>query len=133
MCVQCLIIILHNLTCSYSCSKLFTAVVFDLNSNILWFLQILDHFCVLDLRMIILMLFIPLLLTCYIRNLKLLAPFSQVANVLMFLSLGTLMYFLLPNLPPISSRPLYGTPSGYVFFFSTTLFALSATGVVSTC
>ncbi|XP_054276149.1 proton-coupled amino acid transporter-like protein CG1139 [Macrosteles quadrilineatus] len=92
--------------------------------------QVINQFVVVDLRVLMCVILVPLIITCYIRNLKLLAPFSQAANLLMYLSLATIMIFILRDLPPVDSVPYVGTPAGFVRFFTTTLFALSATGVV---
>ena len=66
-----------------------------------------------------------------IRNLKLLAPFSQIANVAMFVGLGTVLYYIFEQFPAITSEKLVGPPMKYTLFIGTTLFALEAFGVVS--
>lgn len=78
-----------------------------------------------------LMMLIPLMAITLIRNLKLLAPFSQLANFITFAGLGIVLYYVFRDLPPISSKPLFGEPRKYTLFVGTTLFALEAVGVVS--
>lgn len=78
-----------------------------------------------------LILLLPLILINYVPNLKMLAPFSQVANFITFAGLAITLYYILQDLPPVSSRPLVGEPRNYSLFVGTTLFALEAVGVVS--
>lgn len=66
-----------------------------------------------------------------IRNLKFLAPFSQAANVAMFLGIGILLYYIFQNFPSVGSVKVIGPPMRYTLFIGTTLFALEAVGVVS--
>lgn len=78
-----------------------------------------------------LILLVPLILICYIRNLKLLAPFSQAANVITFIGIAIILYYIFDDLPPISSAKLVGSAQSFVLYIGTTLFALEAVGVVS--
>ncbi|XP_017767789.1 PREDICTED: proton-coupled amino acid transporter-like protein CG1139 [Nicrophorus vespilloides] len=82
------------------------------------------------LELYILMLLIPFILINSIRNLKLLAPFSTLANVLTFASFGIVLYYIFQDLPDIKERPNFGTLYTFPLFFGTTLFALEAVGVV---
>lgn len=82
-------------------------------------------------RYYMLMMLVPLVAINLIRNLKLLAPFSQVANIITFAGLAIVLWYIFTDLPPVSSRPLVGEPRKYTLFVGTTLFALEAVGVVS--
>uniref|UniRef100_A0A8D8WBX1 Proton-coupled amino acid transporter 4 n=1 Tax=Cacopsylla melanoneura TaxID=428564 RepID=A0A8D8WBX1_9HEMI len=84
----------------------------------------------MDVRVLMVLLLLPLIGINSIRNLKLLAPFSQLANVITFIGLGIVMYYICQNLPPVSSRPMFGEPRSWNLFVGTTLFALEAVGVV---
>ncbi|KAL1456406.1 hypothetical protein WDU94_001137, partial [Cyamophila willieti] len=84
----------------------------------------------MDVRVVMVLLLLPLIGINSIRNLKLLAPFSQLANVITFIGLGIVMYYICQNLPPVSSRPMFGEPRSWNLFVGTTLFALEAVGVV---
>uniref|UniRef100_A0A1B6FW34 Amino acid transporter transmembrane domain-containing protein n=1 Tax=Cuerna arida TaxID=1464854 RepID=A0A1B6FW34_9HEMI len=84
----------------------------------------------IDVRVHMLILLTPLVLICYIRNLKLLAPFSQLANIITFIGIAIILYYIFQDLPPISSARLVGTPQAFVLYIGTTLFALEAVGVV---
>lgn len=77
-----------------------------------------------------LILLIPLILINYIRNLKLLAPFSTLANLITFVGLGMTLKYMFEDLPPISSRELFGSLRNFSLYFGTTLFALEAVGVI---
>lgn len=97
------------------------------------FKQIGDHYygSEIDLRVIIAGMLLPLILLCYIPNLKYLAPVSMVANALMGVGLAITFYYLVDQLPAPSARPMiaesiYTLPA----FFSITIFAMEAIGVV---
>ncbi|XP_065161836.1 proton-coupled amino acid transporter-like protein CG1139 isoform X2 [Atheta coriaria] len=84
----------------------------------------------ISVKLYILMLLVPFILINSIRNLKLLAPFSTLANVLTFASFGIVLYYIFQDLPSIDERPHFGTAYTFPLFFGTTLFALEAVGVV---
>lgn len=74
----------------------------------------------------------PLIAFNLIPSLKLLAPFSALANVLTFVGLGIVVYYLLAE-EKKSNEPLdlWGSLATFPLFFGTILFALTAVGVVS--
>lgn len=76
-------------------------------------------------------LLLPLIAINSIRNLKLLAPFSSLANVITFVGLAITMYYILLDFPSLSEREPFGSARNYALYFGTTLFALEAVGVVS--
>ncbi|CAH1713514.1 proton-coupled amino acid transporter-like protein CG1139 [Aphis gossypii] len=93
--------------------------------------QVLDIYIEpMNERYYMMMILIPLVAIILIRNLKLLAPFSQAANIITFVGLGIVLWYIFTDLPPINSRPLIGEPRKYTLFVGTTLFALEAVGVV---
>lgn len=85
----------------------------------------------LDISTHMLILLLPLILINYIRNLKLLAPFSTLANFITFIGLAMTLVYMFDELPPISEREMFGTLRNFSLYFGTTLFALEAVGVVS--
>lgn len=76
-------------------------------------------------------LFLPLILLSYVPNLKYLAPVSMIANIFMAFGLGITIYYLVTDLPPISERELATDITKFPVFFSITIFAIEAIGVVS--
>lgn len=92
----------------------------------------------LDLRWYLLML-LPLLLPInMIRNLKYLAPFSAVANLLMTAGIFISIYYTFVSEqtndfepPPINERPTMAELQKLPLFFGTVIFALEGIGVVS--
>lgn len=95
-------------------------------------MQVADvYMTVLDDRIWMLILLLPLILINMIRNLKLLAPFSQLANVITFVGLSIVMYYVFQDIPSPVTRGYVGKPRDFALFFGTTLFALEAVGVVS--
>lgn len=95
------------------------------------FEQVLVHWLGRDIepRVIICIMLVPLILIAWVPNLKYLAPVSMVANVFMGLGLGITFYYLVQDLPPIEERSLF-TLSTLPAFFSITIFAMEAIGVV---
>ncbi|XP_017955143.1 proton-coupled amino acid transporter-like protein pathetic isoform X2 [Drosophila navojoa] len=95
------------------------------------FEQVLVHWTGRDIepRVIICIMLVPLILIAWVPNLKYLAPVSMVANVFMGLGLGITFYYLVQDLPPIEERSLV-TLSTLPAFFSITIFAMEAIGVV---
>lgn len=85
-------------------------------------LAISTHMCIL---------LVPLILINYIRNLKLLAPFSTLANLITLVGLGMVLSYMFDDLASISEREMFGTIRNFSLYFGTTLFALEAVGVVS--
>jgi proton-coupled amino acid transporter len=76
-------------------------------------------------------LLLPLILINWVRNLKLLAPFSSFANVVTFVGLGITLYYVFDGIPSPSERNMVGHVVDLPLFIGTTLFALEAVGVVS--
>lgn len=75
-------------------------------------------------------LLIPLILLSWVPNLKYLAPVSMVANLFMAAGLGATFYYLVWDLPPINTLPLAAPIADFPHFFSITIFAMEAIGVV---
>nr|CAD7611356.1 unnamed protein product [Timema genevievae] len=94
--------------------------------------QVIEHYSQfpLDQRIYIAALLIPLILLSWVPNLKYLAPVSMVANVFMGLGLGITVYYLVQELPDVSSRPQYAPIIGMPQFMSIVIFAMEAIGVV---
>ncbi|XP_046414375.1 proton-coupled amino acid transporter-like protein CG1139 isoform X1 [Neodiprion fabricii] len=84
----------------------------------------------IDAKLHMLILLVPLTLINYIRNLKVLAPFSSLANVITFVGLSMILYYVFDDLPSVSERELYGSLRNFSLYFGTTLFALEAVGVI---
>ncbi|KAK7790535.1 hypothetical protein R5R35_011941 [Gryllus longicercus] len=83
-----------------------------------------------NVRFYMLMILVPLILLNYIRNLKLLAPFSTLANIITFVGLGITLYYLFNNIPNPADRDMVGSIRTFPLFIGTTLFALEAVGVI---
>lgn len=94
--------------------------------------QLVDYYATelsIEVHMVILLM--PLILINSIRNLKLLAPFSQFANVITFIGFGIIVYYVVQEMEPLGDRRLIGTFYAFPLFVGTTLFAIEAVGVVS--
>ncbi|XP_011869233.1 PREDICTED: proton-coupled amino acid transporter 4 [Vollenhovia emeryi] len=97
--------------------------------------QIIEHYQGVDagdynIRLLIAYLLVPLILLSWIPDLKYLAPVSMVANIFMGTGLGITLYYLVWDLPPLSSVPLVASIENFPQFFSITIFAMEAIGVV---
>ena len=74
---------------------------------------------------------IPWVLLCWIRDLKILTPFSMMANVLIIVGMVITFIYLLHDLPPISERKAFASWSQLPLYFGTTIYAFEGIGVVS--
>ncbi|XP_046645067.1 proton-coupled amino acid transporter 4-like [Daphnia pulicaria] len=84
-----------------------------------------------DVRIYMCILAIPLIFLNWIRNLKLLAPVSMVANVLQMSSIVVVFYYIFRDpLPPVSSVPAFGSWGGVPLFFGTAIFSLETITLV---
>ncbi|XP_029171872.1 proton-coupled amino acid transporter-like protein CG1139 isoform X2 [Nylanderia fulva] len=93
--------------------------------------QVTDHYwTTFSVETHMLFLFVPLILINYIRNLKLLAPFSTLANLITIVSLSLLLSYMFQDLPSITDRDMFGSFRNFALYFGTTLFALEAVGVI---
>lgn len=98
------------------------------------FNYVIDHYLgyEVEIRITIAVMLLPLILLAYVPNLKYLAPFSMVANGFMAVSLGITFYYLVEKMPAVSERPAVAPIATMPVFFSITIFAIEAIGVVST-
>lgn len=84
-----------------------------------------------DIRVYISACLIPLVLLSWVPNLKYLAPFSFIANILMGTGLGiTFYYIIMFGLNAPSKMPQLASFHDMPEFFSITIFAIEAIGVV---
>ncbi|XP_011307351.1 proton-coupled amino acid transporter 1 [Fopius arisanus] len=73
---------------------------------------------------------LPLIFINWIRNLKLLAPFSTAANGITLASFGIILYFIFRDPISFEGKHAVGTVQDFPLFFGTVLFALEAIGVM---
>lgn len=84
----------------------------------------------INIRIVMLYMLLPFILICWIRNLKLLVPFSTAGNAVTMLSFVIIFYYMLTDIPSISGRVPVGSMNGMPLFFGTVLFAMEAIGVI---
>nr|CAD7445233.1 unnamed protein product [Timema bartmani] len=84
----------------------------------------------LDVRVFMVFLLLPLILINWIRNLKLLAPFSTAANIITFVGFGIILYYLVTQVETLADKEPLGELAHIPLFFGTVLFALEAIGVI---
>lgn len=85
----------------------------------------------LDVQIYMLIFLIPLILINWVKNLKLLAPFSTLANCITVVSFGIILYYIFHKGVTFSNRSAVGEVEQFPLYFGTVLFALEAIGVVS--
>ncbi|XP_075213913.1 proton-coupled amino acid transporter-like protein pathetic isoform X2 [Lycorma delicatula] len=88
---------------------------FNIEWNIRWFMII----CIF-----------PLLIIGIIRSMKYLVPFSVLANIFLLVGLVMIFYYVLQDIPPLSSRPLFVTYKKFPLFFSTVISGLEGIGTI---
>ncbi|KAG8232779.1 hypothetical protein J437_LFUL013259 [Ladona fulva] len=84
----------------------------------------------LDIRIYMALLLLPCILLSWVRNLKHLAPFSMLANLLIATGMAITFYYIFTELPAPSERPQFSTVHQLPLFFGTAIFALEGIGVV---
>ncbi|KAL4704575.1 hypothetical protein ACJJTC_017830 [Scirpophaga incertulas] len=92
--------------------------------------KVVDPYYVLSVEVHMSIILVPLMAFNLIPNLKVLAPFSALANVLTFAGLSIVVYCLLTGERTDEPLDLWGSPHTFPLFFGTVLFALTAVGVV---
>lgn len=109
------------------------SIFLDLSLYFIFMFQVYSAYFHTDIniRMVMLYMFVPLVLICWIPNLKLLVPFSTIANLVTAISFLIIFYYIFNDIPSIDTRKPVGTMKGIPLFFGTVLFAMEAIGVVS--
>ncbi|CAB3258851.1 unnamed protein product [Arctia plantaginis] len=73
---------------------------------------------------------LPLILINYVRDLKYLAPFSAIANVVTITGFAIILYYIFEDVPTLEGKVPAGKLANFPLFFGTVLFALEAIGVI---
>ncbi|EZA48332.1 hypothetical protein DMN91_008531 [Ooceraea biroi] len=90
----------------------------------------LSKFIELEVEIYMAILLLPLILINYIRNLKFLAPFSTIANAIMFAGFAIILYYIFREPLTFKDRVTVGEVKNFPLFFGTVLFALESIGVI---
>lgn len=73
---------------------------------------------------------IPVLLFCMVRNLKYLTPFSTFANVMMAVGVSAVVYEATQGLPPVTTREYVASWQSLPLYFGTAVYAFEGIGLV---
>ncbi|CAH2985487.1 unnamed protein product [Chilo suppressalis] len=98
--------------------------------------QVVDYYATgsdwhdIDIRVYMATLLPFLIAINMIRNLKYLAPFSMIANLLVGTGMGITIYYLFQDIPSIQERSPFAGFERLPMFFGTAIFALEGIGVV---
>lgn len=76
------------------------------------------------------MILLPLILSCQIRELKFLVPFSFLANIFLLVSFAITLYYMFDKIEDPADRQWMGSIEGLPLFFSTVIFAMEGVGVI---
>ncbi|OQV14342.1 Proton-coupled amino acid transporter 1 [Hypsibius exemplaris] len=71
-----------------------------------------------------------LILLSFIRSLKILAPFSMVANAVLCVCLGIIFVYVFQHLEPSTSLPQFGGWDRLPLFFGTAIYAFEGIGII---
>ena len=101
-------------------------------TNILQVVKLYDPESKLTIQILMAIILGPMILYCFIRNLKYLAPFSTFANFLMILSVCVILgaLFFDGEFKPFSALDLVAPISNWPTFFSTAVYAFEGIGCV---
>lgn len=97
--------------------------------------QVIDFYYkdnVFTIEILMCMVLLPLMLFCLVKDLKILAPFSTVANFLMIFSMGFILYeiFFVGSLKPISELELIASYKTWPIYFSSAIYAFEGISLV---
>lgn len=84
-----------------------------------------------DVKIYMCIIVVPLILINWVRNLKYLAPFSTLANLITVVSFAIITYYIFREPITLAGKEPVGKIVNFPLFFGTVLFALEAIGVVS--
>ncbi|XP_063920913.1 proton-coupled amino acid transporter-like protein CG1139 [Zophobas morio] len=76
-------------------------------------------------RVILVIVLIPMWISALLGNLKLLLPFSMIANIVMWIGIVCILYYSVQDLPDISERDLVSHAERLPVFFGIILFAFA--------
>ncbi|KAK4017026.1 hypothetical protein OUZ56_031982 [Daphnia magna] len=84
-----------------------------------------------DVRQFMCLVTIPLIFLNWLRDLKLLAPVSLLANILQSISIVIVFYYIARDgLPPMDSTPAFNNWIGVSLFFGTVVFSFEGIGLI---
>ncbi|XP_012544828.1 proton-coupled amino acid transporter 1 [Bombyx mori] len=92
---------------------------------------ICDHYEVhIDLSIHMIIVVIPVLLACMVRNLKYLTPFSTIANIMMAVGVSVVIYQATLDLPSVHTRNYIASWQQLPLYFGTAVYAFEGIGLV---
>ena len=84
----------------------------------------------MPIQFYLLILYLPILGLSLIKSLKVMTPFSLLANIFIMVPIAYVLYVVCQDLPPISKRTLVADLSTQPLFLGTVIFANEAIAIV---
>jgi len=93
--------------------------------------QVMDYYDMeLDLHVHMAILLLPIMLSCWIRNLKYLVPVSLFANAAMTVGIAVTLYYVTRDIPAPSTRDYVAPWTKIPLFFGTAIYSFEGIGLV---
>jgi proton-coupled amino acid transporter len=92
----------------------------------------MDYYNVeLDIHVHMAIILLPIMVSCWIRDLKYLVPLSLFANFAMMVGIAVTLYYISQDLPAPSTREYIAPWTRIPLFFGTAIYAFEGIGLVS--
>jgi proton-coupled amino acid transporter len=100
-------------------------------SEIITVLQVMDHYnAELDIHVHMTFILLPIMVSCWIRDLKYLVPLSLFANFAMTAGIAVTLYYISQDLPAPSTREYIAPWTKIPLFFGTAIYSFEGIGLV---
>jgi proton-coupled amino acid transporter len=94
-------------------------------------LQVMDYYnAELDIHVHMTVILLPMMLSCWIRDLKYLVPLSLFANFAMTFGIAVTLYYMSQDLPALSTREFIAPWTKIPLFFGTAIYSFEGIGLV---
>jgi proton-coupled amino acid transporter len=84
----------------------------------------------LDIHVHMAIILLPIMVSCWIRDLKYLVPLSLFANFAMMVGIAVTLYYISQDLPAASTREYIAPWTRIPLFFGTAIYAFEGIGLV---
>jgi len=93
--------------------------------------QVFDHYGIyISTQAYMVIIMIPIIVTCMVTNLKYLVPFSSLATCCMATGIVLVLYYSCQDLPPITDRKMFSSLQQLPIYFGTAIFCFEGIALV---